>query len=144
MNSEFGLMHLWAQGDIVTRIVFVILASMSVLSWCVIIIKGLGILRVQGQARKVPGFWHNADLDAALGSLGSGADNPFKLVAEEGREAAAHYRATTPQLHDSLDINDWIRSALNHSIDNITARLQSGLVVMASVGSTVPFVEHMK
>ena len=44
MNSEFGLMHLWAQGDIVTRIVFVILASMSVLSWCVIIIKGLGIL----------------------------------------------------------------------------------------------------
>ena len=54
MNSEFGLMHLWAQGDIVTRIVFVILASMSVLSWCVIIIKGLGILRVQGQARKVP------------------------------------------------------------------------------------------
>ena len=72
MNSEFGLMHLWAQGDIVTRIVFVILASMSVLSWCVIIIKGLGILRVQGQARKVPGFWHNADLDAALGSLGSG------------------------------------------------------------------------
>ena len=50
MNSEFGLMHLWAQGDIVTRIVFVILASMSVLSWCVIIIKGLGILRVQGQA----------------------------------------------------------------------------------------------
>ena len=37
MNSEFGLMHLWAQGDIVTRIVFVILASMSVLSWCVMI-----------------------------------------------------------------------------------------------------------
>ena len=140
MNSEFGLMHVWAQGDIVTRIVFIILASMSVLSWCVIIIKGLGILRVQGQARKVPGFWHNADLDAALGSLGSGAGNPFKLVAEEGREAAAHYRATTPQLHDSLDINDWIRSALNHSIDNITARLQSGLVILASVGSTAPFV----
>ena len=46
MNSEFGLIHVWAQGDIVTRIVFIILASMSVLSWCVIIIKGLGILCV--------------------------------------------------------------------------------------------------
>ena len=61
-------------------------------------------------------------------------------MAEEGREAAAHYRATTPQLHDALDINDWIRSALNHSIENITNRLQSGLVILATVGSTAPFV----
>ena len=140
MNSEFGLMHLWAQGDIVTRIVFVILASMSVLSWCVIIIKGLGILRTQGQGRKVSGFWHSPNLDKALEGLGESSDNPFKIVAEEGREAAAHYRATTPQLHDALDINDWIRSALNHSIENITNRLQSGLVILATVGSTAPFV----
>ena len=140
MNPQFGLMHVWAQGDSVTRTVFVILALMSVTSWCVIIIKSLGILRTKGQAKKVPDFWHASDLESAIDSLGASGDNPFCAIAEEGRGAAAHYRATTPQLHDSLDLSDWVRSALNHSIDNATSRLQAGLVVLASVGSTAPFV----
>ena len=85
MNPQFGLMHVWAQGDSVTRTVFVILALMSVTSWCVIIIKSLGILRTKGQAKKVPDFWHASDLESAIDSLGASGDNPFRAIAEEGR-----------------------------------------------------------
>ncbi|RZJ18135.1 MAG: MotA/TolQ/ExbB proton channel family protein, partial [Haliea sp.] len=51
----------------------------------------------------------------------------------------AHHHAQ-PQLHDSLGVSDWVTRSLRNSIDESTARLQSGLAVLASVGSTAPFV----
>ena len=72
--------------------------------------------------------------------LGTQAGNPFVQLAIAGREATAHHRHTQTQLHDTLDISDWISRTLRNSIDDSTARFQSGLAVLASVGSTAPFV----
>ena len=49
MNAEFGLAHLWAQGDIVTKAVAVILLAMSLASWMVILIKALDLRRFLSQ-----------------------------------------------------------------------------------------------
>lgn len=57
-----------------------------------------------------------------------------------GKEAAQHHRASQPQLHDVMDISDWITRSLKSAIDEAVARMQSGLAVLASVGSTAPFV----
>jgi len=84
MSSDSGLLHLWSQGDWVTRAV-------------------------------------------------------AALLVGEGREAAAHHNAQ-PQLHDSLGASEWLTRALRNSIDEATARLQGGLAVLASVGSTAPFI----
>lgn len=140
MNVESGLMHVWTQGDWVTRSVFLILIAMSVASWVVIVSKALGVVRAKRQAARVQGFWHSADMAEGLAKLGDDDANPFRQLAVEGREAAAHHRATRAQLHDSLDVSDWITRALQGSIDATTARLQSGLAILASVGSTAPFV----
>ncbi|MEO6625024.1 MAG: MotA/TolQ/ExbB proton channel family protein, partial [Burkholderiaceae bacterium] len=42
--------------------------------------------------------------------------------------------------HDNLDANDWITRCLHNSINASMAKLQSGLAILASVGSTAPFV----
>jgi biopolymer transport protein ExbB len=39
-----------------------------------------------------------------------------------------------------MSVSDWLTRSLRNSIDESTARLQSGLAVLASVGSTAPFV----
>ena len=139
MNNDFGLIHLWAQGDFVTRAVFVLLLAMSLASWMVIILKALDLRRHLQQARRIESFWHAADFADGLSKLGNDAANPFRTLALEGREAAAHHNAQT-QLHDSLDASEWLTRALRNSIDDATARMQSGLAVLASVGSTAPFV----
>ncbi len=72
--------------------------------------------------------------------LGNDPSNPFRHLALEGREATAHHRNTKAHLHDSLDVSDWITRSLRNCIDEFTARLQSGLAVLASVGSTAPFI----
>ena len=140
MTNEFGLMHVWTQGDWVTRIVFAALLLMSLASWIVILMKALGVVQAKRQAARVEGFWHSADMAEGLAKLGDDDANPFRQLAVEGREAAAHHRATRAQLHDSLDASDWISRSLRNSIDATTGKLQSGLAILASVGPTAPFV----
>jgi len=140
MESQFGLFNVWAQGDWVTRGVALLLLGMSLASWMVILFKAMDLIRYKKLARQAEDFWHSADFAEGLNRLGPQEDNPFRNLAEEGREAAAHHRNTRAQLHDSLDISDWVTRCLRNSIDNATARLQAGLAVLASVGSTAPFV----
>ena len=66
MNNEFGLLHVWAQGDWVTRGVFGALLLMSLASWVVIVLKALGLMRTKGQAARVEGFWHSSDIAEGL------------------------------------------------------------------------------
>ena len=139
MNPDFGLAHLWNQGDLVTKGVAILLLGMSLASWMVIIVKALDIRRHQREARQIESFWHAADFADGLNKLGTDPANPFRALALEGREAAAHHHAQT-QLHDSLDASEWLTRTLRNSIDEATARLQGGLAVLASVGSTAPFI----
>jgi biopolymer transport protein ExbB len=139
MDSQFGLVHLWEQGDLITKGVALLLLGMSLASWMVIIIKALDLRRYASQARRIESFWHSADFADGLNKLGTDPANPFRTLALEGREAAAHHNAQ-PQLHDSLDASEWLTRSLRNSIDESTARLQAGLAVLASVGSTSPFI----
>jgi biopolymer transport protein ExbB len=139
MNTQFGLINLWTQGDIITKSVAVLLLVMSLATWMVIIIKALDLRKFAAQARATESFWHAADFADGLNKLGTDPSNPFRALATEGREATAHHHAQ-PQLHDSLDVSEWLTRSLRNSIDESTARLQSGLAVLASVGSTAPFI----
>jgi biopolymer transport protein ExbB len=139
MNPDFGLTHVWSQGDLVTRSVALLLLAMSLASWMVILVKALDLRRHARQARSIESFWHAADFADGLSKLGADPANPFRTLALEGREAAAHHNAQ-PQLHDSLDASEWVTRTLRNSIDESVARLQTGLAVLASVGSTAPFV----
>lgn len=87
-------------------------------------------------------FWHSGDFADGVRKLGSGtrADNPFLALALAGQEASEHHHQTQPHLHDRMDVSDWITRCLNDTMDESISRMQSGLAVLASVGSTAPFV----
>lgn len=140
MESQFGLAHVWMQGDFVTRFVAVLLLGMSLASWIVIITKALDIFKFKQHARAALKFWHSEDFAAGLEKLGADPVNPFRQLAIEGREATAHHHNTKGQLHESLDVSDWVTGCLRNRIDEFTAHLQSGLAILASVGSTAPFI----
>jgi len=140
MDTHFGLMSIWGQGDFVTRAVALLLIGMSLASWIVILIKAFDIVKYMRFARHSQDFWHSEDFASALNKLGKDDSNPFRALALEGREAAVHHRHIKAQLRDALDVSDWITRALRNGIDEFTARLQTGLAILASVGSTAPFI----
>ena len=151
MESQFatsGLAHVWTQGDGVTRTVALVLLVMSLATWIIILWKALDQRAQRAQAKGVESFWHSADFAEGLDKLGEADGNPFRAVAMEGREATRHilhkdgHNGTHPlrQLHDTLDVSDWVERSLRKSVDDFQARAQGGLSVLASVASTAPFV----
>jgi biopolymer transport protein ExbB len=142
MNNDYGLINLWLEGDGVTRFVALLLLAMSLASWIVILLKTLNLLTARKQAARIEAFWHSADVNTGLKTLGDEADNPFRQLAQQGMQALAHLKNGTAQadLAKQLDTSDWVTRGLQNAIDDATAKLQSGLAILASVGSTAPFV----
>ncbi len=140
MNPQFGLANVWSQGDLVIKSVAMLLLLMSLASWTVIVIKTLDLIRYKKIASQAQTFWNSPDLTTGLASLGDAPANPYRDLVEQGMQASSHHTDAQIHLHDALDISDWITRSLRNSVDDFTSRLQSGLAILASVGSTAPFV----
>lgn len=140
MNEDLGLMNVWISGDMVTRGVALLLLAMSLASWVVIVLKALHLVAVRQQAARVEAFWRSASLQAGLGVLGDPSQNPFHAMAVQGQRAVAHLNSGSKELAMQLDTSDWVTRHLQNVIDEKVASLQSGMAVLASVGSTAPFV----
>jgi biopolymer transport protein ExbB len=139
MSDSFGLSHIWLHGDAVTRGIMALLIGMSIVSWIVIVLKALDVWRYKQQALGSEAFWHSQSLSEGLTVLDS-KGNLFHDLAITGQEATDHHQAAQKQLHDRLDVSDWVTRSLRNAIDNSTGQLQNGLAVLASIGSTAPFV----
>jgi len=113
---------------------------MSITSWLIMLNKALDLRVRRAQGRAVDDFWFSHDFSVGLKGLGDASDNPFAALAGEGAESVRHHKAAQPHLHQTLDVSEWLTRALAHSMDASTARMQSGLAVLASIGSTAPFI----
>lgn len=140
MDAQGGLSGVWLLGDWVTRGVLLVLLAMSVASWLVIITRALTLAQMRAWSRNIDAFWRAVDYQRGLDALGSDADSPFRTLADQARLAALHPRTEPTRLQDRLDMSDWISRSLRNAIDDASARMQTGLALLASVGSTAPFV----
>lgn len=144
-TSPYGLATLWTQGDLIIKSVAIILLLMSIVTWWLIITRTWRLIRLRRAARAANAFWHTRSFDEGLRALqarGAPAPglNPFHLLAVEGRAAVAHHEANSKELHGQLSLAEWVTDALRGSIDDSSERLRSGLSILASIGSTAPFV----
>lgn len=142
-NESFGLAHLWAQSDIVIKLVAFTLIVMSVASWYLIVLRAMRQLRARSHEGAVESFWQAASLGEGLERLSQAApDSPFEALARQGMAATEHLRnhSASETLGGRLDADEFVTRALRKSIALSTAKLESGLTMLASIGSTAPFV----
>jgi biopolymer transport protein ExbB len=62
VNATSGLIHVWQQGDGVTRFVACLLLAMSLASWVVMVLKALDVWNLRRQAQRVETFWESSNL----------------------------------------------------------------------------------
>jgi biopolymer transport protein ExbB len=132
-----GFEHFWSQGDLITRSVAVLLLLMSVSAWVVIFWKGWLLRRVSRDlARAVAAFW-------AAPSMQVGSEQ----LAHFDREAVlspllAAALATPPQdtLESKGHVDSQLTRRLRDALHGVLAQLQYGQVLLASIGSTAPFI----
>ncbi len=127
----------WARSDATTVALAGLLLAMSVAAWVQIILKGLQLRRAQaGLARGLAAFWAADTPQTGLARLGDtdseGLLHPLALAALATAPATGLQADAPP----AAQLTRRLRDALLHSV----ARLQRGQVLLASVGSTAPFV----
>lgn len=140
VENPFGLGALIQQGDLVARSTLVILLIMSLLTWFIMITKFFDQRRMRLQAQEAEKeFWTSSSLTDALGKL-KGTANPFRALAETGKQAYEYHEVNKARLSGAIGTSDWITESLQRTADAVVSRMQAGLPVLASVGSTAPFV----
>jgi biopolymer transport protein ExbB len=136
VENPYGLQALWAGGDIVARSVLVVLVIMSLASWFVMLTKLWDQNRLKKSAKVVEKqFWTAPSVKDGTDRLKKGDD--FRNIAEDGLRAASHHDG---RLTDRIDLNEWITMSLQRAVDQVNSKLHNGLGLLATVGSTAPFV----
>ncbi len=137
VENPYGLDALWAQGDIVARGTLVTLVVMSVATWYILVTKLFEQWRLLANARATnKRFWKAASLRDGLKTIDN-KKGAFFFLANTGLEALEHHEGT---LVEQIDLNDWVTLSIQRAVDEIVSRLQGGLAVVATIGSTAPFV----
>lgn len=139
--QQFGIDHVWLSGDFVTHAIIIVLSTMSIVSWAVIIIKAFSLSRLSKQSRSAARtFWTAQSYDDGITTLGNGLENPYRELALAGREASEQVFDKNQLLIGNINSNEWISRGLKMALDDYIARLQRGTALLASIGSTAPFV----
>ncbi|HMT38180.1 MULTISPECIES: MotA/TolQ/ExbB proton channel family protein [Thermomonas] len=141
--QQMGFDHLIQNFDVVGWAVFITLSIMSVMSWYWIIINFIKNSRLRGRADKVVGtFWETPNAQDAIRFMEEQpASEPFSKIALDAAQAAAHHqRHDGSRLAESLNRSEFVDRALRQAVTRESSRLENGLTVLATTGSTAPFV----
>ena len=143
MNTPFGIVNLWLDGDLVIRFVALLLLFCSIVTW-VILLSRLWDLRKLGKLKsQLENFWRATSFDQGLHSFSEHALNPYYQIAKSALYASAHHQSQSTnhrELLQTLNYSEWMARSLKNSIDGVAAKLQKGLTFLGSTGAIAPFI----
>ncbi|CAB3649635.1 MotA/TolQ/ExbB proton channel family protein [Paraburkholderia rhynchosiae] len=140
MAGGSGIIHYLQTSDAITHGVAYMLLAMSIASWCFLIVKAWVLVRAKRQAtRAVARFWQAPTLAEGVAALKrADRERVFAPLADAALHAA---EVDIPgALLARVERNERVLRALRQALNASQRRLEFGQVLLASVGSTAPFV----
>ena len=132
-----GFGSFWTESDGVGRAVTLLLLAMSVGAWVTILWKSWVLRRARRDvARAVPAFWAAPALDEGRRRLEQLDREKVLLPLLDAATAQAQPGTLDDGAHLESQLTRRLRDALHHGL----AHLQFGQVLLASIGSTAPFI----
>ena len=130
------LLALMRQGGLISQLVALLLLAMSVASWVVILWKGWLLHRAKGDvARSIAAFWQSSSVEVAREKVGA-----FDREALVLPLVAATSIKGDGTLASAGDSAQRLTRLLRDALHAVLHKLQFGQVLLATVGSTAPFV----
>ena len=129
------------QGDGVLIAVFLALVLMSIITWAVIVLRGLKLWQAKrGNRQAHELIWNAADVDqaAAQARIVTSPISDLTLAAVDAQQQ--YRRAHGQQLAAAVPLNDDLVRQIRNSMTQILRRFDGGLTALASIGATAPFI----
>lgn len=141
--NQFGFENMIGHMDAVNWSVFVVLILMSVGSWFFTVVNVLKNMMLRSRAENViRTFWETTNAQDAIRFMeDQPAGEPFSKIALDCAQAAAHHqRHEGSRLVEALNRSEFIDRALRQAVTRESAKLETGMTWLATVGATAPFV----
>jgi biopolymer transport protein ExbB len=134
-QADYSLMGALHQGGIITWAVFITLVIMSLSTWYIMFTKLFEQQKILNQYKRVrTNFWGTPSIRDGANKLER--DSAYRQIVDDGLLAQEQHT----KLVDPVDQHEWLGSSLSRSTASINSRLSTGMAVLATVGSTAPFV----
>jgi biopolymer transport protein ExbB len=131
------MMPLWSEGDFITRVVALLLLAMSIAAWVLIFWKGYVLRRASTDlARAIPAFWQAADVEQGRERLAALDREGVVLPLLDAARHAPAGDSLEARGHGASQLTRRLRDALHGALGH----LRFGQVLLASIGSTAPFI----
>lgn len=136
---EFTMWALFARATIIVKLVMIMLILASIWCWAIIVDKTIQYRRARTEAEIFDrAFWSGEPLDQLFDQIGPDPDGASEKIFAAGmlewrrshRQDGGLIAGATARIDRSMDV----------AIAKESARLQKSLAVLATVGSTAPFV----
>lgn len=141
--AQGGMLHFISESDLVGKSLFGILVAMSLISWYLIFVKSFLNMRIRRRSNNfLREFWAASSLEQVENEITThGAAEPFAHLASHAIHARNHHsKYGALKLEEKGSTGAFVTRTIRKVIDEETARLENGLTVLASIGSTAPFV----
>jgi biopolymer transport protein ExbB len=143
MEQKLGFAHFISQTDAVGLTVLLLLVGMSIASWYLILTRTISNLSANKRADVfLKLFWEAESLQAMEKILQTEqADNAFAELANQaltaGRDGSRH---GVQKLASAGGLSEFVTRALRNSLEQESARSETGLTVLATAGSAAPYI----
>ena len=134
-ENPYGLMAALEQGGTIAWATFIILVIMSAASWYILFVKLFEQQKIINQGKRArTAFWQSANLREGANKLEK--NSAYRQIVDDGLVAQEQHNKLT----DPIDQHDWMLGSLARSQGAIASKLSTGLALLATVGSTAPFI----
>lgn len=118
-----------------------LLVGFSVLTWGLALVKGVQFSRLKGQDKRfLKRFWTAPNLETGAQLAESQAGAAARVAAAGYAAIAVGEQGTPSDLAHAINHQDRLERALRQQIVRERRSLETGLAVVASIGSTSPFI----
>ena len=134
-ENPYGLFAALEQGGTIAYATFIILVIMSAASWYILFVKLFEQQKIINQGKRMRStFWQASNLREGANKLEK--NSAYRQIVDDGMVAMEQH----DKLTDPIDQHDWMLNSLARSQGAIASKLSAGLALLATVGSTAPFV----
>ena len=133
-SADFSLINLFIRADIVVKLVILILIVCSIYSWAVIIEKVRLFKKINKSTEDFENkFWNSKSAETFYNNLPASTEDPMALLFKDAMQNLLKRRSKT-------DLNSKMTTLLETGIDKQMTKIGRGFTLLATVGSTAPFI----
>ena len=133
-SADFSIINLFVRADIIVKSVIIILIACSIYSWAIIIEKIKLFKKINiSSAEFEEKFWKSKSAESFYNNIPRNIEDPMALVFKASMEAAFKTRSKT-------QLNERLSNMLQINIEKQMEKIEKSYTLLATVGSTAPFI----